>query len=106
MVVIGGQVIARPEAVMFHHGFGCRNEQMGREILHGDLHGRLRNGNGYHRERLLATRLPEPRGGSRLVPGVFLMCLAAATSLLRGDRGRRVVSSEGPYVLSWELGTA
>jgi hypothetical protein len=106
MVGIDGQAIASPEPILFHHGIGSENEQLGCEILHGDLHGRLKNGNGRRREGLLATRLPEPRSGSRSVLGMFLMALAAATSLLGDGCGRRGLSSNALSVISLEHGTA
>jgi hypothetical protein len=75
------------------------------QILHGSLHRRLRNGNGCLGEGLLAPHLPEPMSGSRFVPGIFPVGLAAATSLLGNSCGRRGVSSEILRVISWGRGT-
>jgi len=106
MVVMGGQVIARREPNLSPYGFRCGNEQMSCPILIGSLHRRLGNGNGCLGEGLLATRLPKPGVGSRSVPSIFLMGLAAATSLLGDGCGRSSVSSAILPIISWGRGTA
>src|SRR6516162_7425076 len=91
MIVIGERPLARSETLFCHCGFRSENEQMRCHILHRSFHGRLRNSNGRHGEGFLATRLRKPRSGSRIVTGIFLMRLRAATSLLRDGYGRRGV---------------
>ncbi len=106
MVAMGEQAIASPEPILSRYGFRRGNEQMSCQILHGSLHSRFGNGNGCLGEGLLAPRLPEPGVGLRCVPGIFLMGLAAATSLLGDGCGKRGVGSESLPVIPRGCGTA
>lgn len=106
MVVTGEQAIASPEPILSHYEVRRGNEQMSCQSLLGCLHGRLDNGSDCLGEGLLAGRLPDPGVGLRFVPGIFLMGLAAATSLLGDDCGKRGVGSESLPVIPRGCGTA